>query len=157
MGIKKQRLIERAYLRNYSVIGNSAECGIGRLLIRYKFAKFFNLKSQNIKSAHYNIMSLNPNIKQFELLTVLEDWCSLTGNWNDNYKTGDIASVIKSKNSVLAFDITNEVKRWCDEVTGQMEHNGLLLKYSYEKEGESDVILSNDNTLYRNVTEVILQ
>ena len=148
--------LEYAYLRNYSVIGNSNDYGIGRLMIRYKFAKFMNLEASQIKEAKYSVLSLDTKEKHLSLLSVLEDWCSLTGNWNDHYRIGEITSTTKIQDNEIVFDITNEVKKWCEDPTGQMEHNGVLLKAVEEKEGVYYVILSNDNSLYRNVTEVIL-
>ena len=149
--------LEYAYLRNYSVIGNSETYGKGRLMIRYKFAKFFNLQSSQIKEANYYTYTLTQNNAEFELLSVLEDWCSLTGNWSKNYKTGNRTSFLKQTGFELKFNITEEVKKWCDDPDGQMEHNGVMLKFITEKEGGYSVILSNDNTLFRNVTEVILK
>lgn len=148
--------LEYAYLRNYSVIGDSKEYGTGRLLIRYKFAKYFNLEPSRIKSAYYNIFSMSKNNEKFELLSVLEDWCSITGNWNDMYKTGDRISSTRGKANILSFDITNEVIKWAEDTSGQMEHNGVLLKQQNEMSGNGSVFLSNDNTLYRNFTEVVL-
>lgn len=147
--------LEYAYLRNYSVIGNSDKYGIGRLLIRYKLVNLFNLKSSQIKTANYYIYSLTKFDDKLEMRSVLEDWCSLTGNWNKNYKIGKQASIENINRNELKFNITEEVKKWCDDPNGQMEHNGVMLKSITEKKGEKNVILSNDNTLYRNVTEVI--
>lgn len=148
--------LEYAYLRNYSVIGDSKEYGIGRLLIRYKFSKYFHLEPSKIKSAYYNIFSMSKNNEKFELLSVLEDWCSITGNWNDMYKTGDRISSTRGKANILSFDITSEVVKWAEDTSGQMEHNGVLLKQENELNGQGSVFLSNDNTLYRNFTEVVL-
>jgi len=88
------------------VIGNSADYGIGRLMIRYKFAKYFDLKSTNVKEANFYTYSLSDNIDKYELISVLEDWCSLTGNWNKNYKTGLRTSFLEPENSEMKFDIT---------------------------------------------------
>lgn len=149
--------LEYAYLRNYSVIGNSDKYGMGRLLVRYKFARFFSLRSTQIKEVNYYVYSLNETKDKFEMISVLEDWCSLTGNWSDNYKTGEKISVGEIKDHILRFDITNEVRRWCDDATGQMELNGMMLKSTTEKEGEWSVLLSNDNTLFNNVTQVNIE
>lgn len=45
---------------------------------------------------------------------------------------------------------------WCGDPDGQLEHNGVLLKSVDEAVGVYNVLLSNDNTLYRNRTEVLL-
>ena len=147
---------KNAYLRNYSVIGCSDDNGIGRLLIRYKFVKIFDLESSQIKKANYVTYSLTNNNKEYELLSVLEDWCSITGNWSKNYKTGNRTSFLNVKEKELNFDITEEVKKWCEDSDGQMEHNGVMLKSPVEIEGVYDVILSNDNSLYRVKTKIIL-
>ena len=149
--------LENAYLKNYSVIGSSDDYGVGRLLIRYHFVKPFNLTSNEIKHAYYSTYSLSENQESFELLSVLEDWCSITGNWNNHYKTGNRVSYLKPEDALLAFDITKEVKNWCDAPDGQLEHNGVLLKSAEEKEGVFSVVLSNDNVLYKNRTEIILK
>ncbi|MBQ7935707.1 MAG: hypothetical protein IJ333_05095, partial [Clostridia bacterium] len=106
---------KEAYLRNYSVIGNSEDYGIGRLMVRYKFAKFFNLRSMQVLNAKYSVYSLNEGTTGFELKTVLEDWCSITGNWTDEYKTGDVTSTATLEGHQLTFDITEEVEKWCDD------------------------------------------
>ena len=87
----------------------------------------------------------------------MEDWCGMTGNWSSNYKTGDRTTILFQDNQELKFNITKEVKKWCDDPDGNMEHNGVQLKTVEEKNGEYNVLLSNDNTLYRNRTEVILK
>lgn len=87
---------------------------------------------------------------------MLEDWCSLTGNWNKNYKSGDRISLSHLKTNELKFNITEEVKKWCNDKSGSLLRNGVKLKSTDEKKVISDVILSNDNSLYNNRTEVIL-
>lgn len=149
--------LEYAYLRNYSVIGNSADYGIGQLLIRYKFTSTFRLKADDIRSASYYTYSLTEHADRLEMKTVLEDWCSMTGNWNDHYEIGKRAALLESVTPELRFDITDEVKMWCEDLEGQLEHNGLLLKSIDEEADIYNVLLSNDNTLYRNRTEVLLQ
>lgn len=151
--------LTNAYLNNYSVIGNSTDFGIGRMLIRFKFTKNFNLKSSQIKEAYYYVYNLSKVKKnnKLELLSVLEDWCSLTGNWSYNYKTGERTTYLKSTNGELKFNITEEVKKWCDDKDGQMEHNGVELKITDEEVGIWNIILSNDNSLYRTKTEIILK
>lgn len=148
--------LTNAYLLNYSIVGNSSDYGIGRVLIRYKFAKLFNLKSTLIKEANYYTSNFSENNDKLELVSVLEDWCSITGNWNKNYKTGGGISHIKATQGVLKFNITEEVKKWCDNEDGQMEHNGIQLKSTDEKEGVFNLIASNDCSLYRVRTEVVL-
>ena len=146
--------LKYAFLRNYAVVGNSDDYGIGRLLIRYKFAKYFDLKPDIIQSAKFHMYSLNQGNEEFELLSVLEDWCSVRGNWNNNYKTGDITSKASLSDNHLDFDITEETKKWCKDESGQAEHNGVLLKTSSENNGENYIILSNDSSLYNNYTEI---
>ena len=48
------------------------------------------------------------------------------------------------------LDITESVKEWYSDESGQLEHNGLQLKYVNEDNGNS-ILLSNDNSLYMNV------
>lgn len=98
--------------------------------------------------------SLNQGYEKLELLSVLEDWCSVTGNWNSSYKTGKITSAASPVGNQITFDITNETKKWCDDESGQAEHNGVLLKTANENNGTNYIILSNDSTLYNNYTEI---
>lgn len=114
--------LKYAYLSNYSVIGNSENYGIGRLMTRYSFTKYFDLQESQIQKAYHYIYNLNDNQEKFEMLSVLEDWCSVTGNWNNNYKTGEQTSFLLQKEKILKFDITKEVRKWCSDSNGQMEH-----------------------------------
>lgn len=47
-----------AYLKNYSVVGNSPDYGIGQLLIRYQFVNKFELQQDIIDKAQYCSYSL---------------------------------------------------------------------------------------------------
>ena len=98
--------------------------------------------------------SLNQGYEKLELLSVLEDWCSITGNWNKKYKTGEKASTTSLLGNEVCFDITEEVKKWCDDKKGKLEHNGLLLKTATEEVDKHYVLLSNDCSLYNNYTEI---
>ncbi len=149
--------LENAYLCNYSVIGNNFDYGLGRLLIRYEFTRFFRLKASQIEKAEYYTYSLTNNTDQLEMLSMMEEWCSRTGNWNENYKTGLQTSLFELKDHELNFDITDEVKKWCEDPYGQLEYNGVMLKSLNEEDDIFNVILSNDNALYRNRTEIILK
>ncbi|MDR0286858.1 MAG: hypothetical protein LBI03_04000 [Clostridiales bacterium] len=148
-----------AYLKNFSVIGNSKEYGIGRLMVRFKFAKDLNISSGQVKDAYYYAYDLSGNKvgDTFELVSVLEDWCSIMGNWNMEYKTGDRTSLLENSGYEMKFDIKNEVMKWCDDPDGQMEHNGVEMKSTGENEKVYNILLSNDNSLYRNMTEIILK
>ena len=54
------------------------------------------------------------------------------------------------RDHVWRLDITEPVKAWFADESGQLEHNGLQLKYVSEDNGNS-ILLSNDNSLYMNV------
>ena len=71
-------------------------------------------------------------------------------------ENGKRTALLESVTPELRFDITDEVKMWCGDPDGQLEHNGVLLKSVDEAVGVYNVLLSNDNTLYRNRTEVLL-
>ena len=146
----KKLQLTHAYLANYSVIGNSSEYGIGRLMLRYVFSSL-NIESDAINSATYKIYALNNVDAEIELRPVLEDWCSITGNWNNNYKTGEAISKFNFQDHIWTFDITGSVKEWFADETEQLEHNGLQLKYVNESD-QSSIVLSNDNSLFMNVT-----
>ncbi len=142
-----------AFLSNYSVIGNSEEYGIGRLMIRYILSNL-RIDPATIQSAYYQLYSLNTDKGQkVQMHTVLEDWCSITGNWNSNYKTGNIASELSIQDHEWIFDITNSVREWYADEECLLEYYGLQLRYANENSGNS-IILSNDNSLYQNVTVI---
>ena len=126
-------------------------------MIRYQFTKRLHLKAENILQASYYTYSLTSRQDRLEMRTILEDWCSMTGNWNDRYAVGERAVLLESLQPELCFDITDEVKKWCGDPEGQLEHNGLLLKSADEQDGVYNVLLSNDNTLYRNRTVIKLK
>ena len=154
--------LQYAYLLNRSIIGNSPDFGVGRLYVRYRFCKPFNLKSADIKQANYYAYNLSKlkrdHPKQsFSLHSVPEDWCSVLINWNDRFDLGKKTSEYTGGNAILNFDITDEVKKWCDAPDGQMERQGVLLKASDETADIYSVLLSNDNALFRNRTEIILK
>lgn len=145
--------LTHAYLANYSVIGNSNEYGIGRLMLRYTLAPFA-IKPEQIRSVTYELYALTNTGADIELVPVLEDWCSITGNWNNQYKTGEQIFQTSFADHVWMFDITESVKAWFGDESAQLEHNGLQLRYVNENKNESDIILSNDNSLYMNVTVI---
>ena len=140
--------LTHAFLSNYSVIGNSAEYGVGRLMLRYSLTPFA-LDSSKIRSATYELYALTNENAEVELVPVLEDWCSITGNWNNQYSTGEKVFKSQMENHVWAFDITESVREWFSDKSGQLEHNGLQLKYVNE-DAEGSILLSNDNSLYMN-------
>ena len=154
--------LQYAYLLNRSIIGNSTDYGVGRSLIRYRFCNPFNLNSSDIQKATYylyDISRLNKNHpkQNFQLSSVLEDWCSLLVNWNSKLEIGNQTSHFNESGAVLDFNITNEVKKWCDDPDGLAERMGVVLKSSDETMQTRDVVLSNDNALFRNRTEIILK
>lgn len=150
----KKPELENAYLKNYSIIGNEEINGIGRLMIRFQFVKNFNITEDSLINATYSLYSLTNNYDEFELNSILEKWCSITGNWNENYKTGERVSYCKTSNNCLNFNITDVAKRWCNDPSGDLEYNGLMLKSIDEKNDIYNIILSNDNTLYKNKTVI---
>ncbi|MDP4119600.1 MAG: hypothetical protein Q8876_00880 [Bacillota bacterium] len=149
-----------SYLSNYSIIGNSDTYGKGENRIRFNFAKGINLQSSQIIKATYSVYNFsNKNPKDnLELCTMQDDWCSLISHWNDGIKYGNCTSSLKMDSGpILPFDITQEVKKWCDAPDGLAEHKGVLLRSKDEQEGIWNVIMSNDNSLYNNRTELILK
>lgn len=148
-----------SYLSNHTILGNSKDYGFGHIRIRYKFTKLLNLKSDNIIDATYSVYNLSEkNSKDtLELITLLEDWCSLTGTWANTVKTGKRITMLKTETAKLTFNIKEEVIKWCKDETGQLEHNGVLLKSINEKEECWNAISTNDCTLFNNYTEVIFK
>lgn len=153
---QRPELVE-ACLRNYSVIGNSHDYGIGQSLIRYQFVNKFNLKEEKIKKVNYFTYALTNTEDSYELCPILEEWCSLAGAWNNHYQTGTGISSIHLLEHEMKFDITEEVKKWSENKNERKEEFGLKMKSIAEKEGIYNIILSNDNSLYKNRTEIILE
>lgn len=146
--------LKNAFLSNRSIIGSSDDYGTGRLMIRYKLSEILGKKPENVVSAHFYIYSLTNNNKAFELNPILEEWCSVEGNWNNHYKFGE--SIAQALNdNMLSFDITEEVKKWINDETGTLEDYGLLMKA--KEENAYDIILNNDNTLHLNYTEIVIK
>lgn len=77
-------------------------------------------------------------------------------NWNDHLEIGKRTALLESVTPELRFDITRRGEDVVWGPDGQLEHNGVLLKSVDEAVGVYNVLLSNDNTLYRNRTEVLL-
>ena len=127
--------------------------------MRFRAASLSGLLPQEVLEANYYVYNLSNNRKgeNFELLSVMEDWCSLTGNWNNQYKTGKQIAELTQDGNELKFDITTEMREWCEDITRQGEQFGIQLKTVDEKEGEWNLLLSNDNTLYRNRTEILFR
>lgn len=151
--------LKNAYLSNYTVLGQSDAYGVGRLMIRY-FVKncFPQLKAEEIIAANQTLFSLTTSeTGSAELVSVLEDWCSMTGNWRCNFQTGERIASCKMDRHQLEFDITAAVRQWCSDDAGTLERYGLQMRMTDENGGESHVVLTNDNTLFPNVVEIQLQ
>lgn len=114
----------------------------------------FNIKKEEIEDVKFSMYSLSEKENVFLMNTVEEGWCSLLDNWNSNIEIGDSVSKAISKNHIIEFDLTEETKEWCDVKSVKNEQFGLLL--SLDKEDDYNVILSNDNALFNNRVEVIL-
>lgn len=143
-----------SYLLNHAVIGKDEKKSIGRHLIRFLFCDMFNIKKEEIEDVKFSMYSLSEKENVFLMNTVEEGWCSLLDNWNSNIEIGDSVSKAISKNHIIEFDLTEETKEWCDVKSVKNEQFGLLL--SLDKEDDYNVILSNDNALFNNRVEVIL-
>ena len=141
-------------MKNYSVIGNSKEYGIGRLFIRFPFITPLGLESSQIIDAKYCTYSLTANEDTLELVRIMEEWCSLTGNWSNNYKLGERISSELITGKELTYNITEGVKIWCDDSQGILEQHGLSMKSSDEEKEVYNIFLTNDNSLYPCRTEI---
>lgn len=148
--------LENAYLKNISYIGNSPTHGIGRLFIRFAGVSALQIKPEQVMKAQYYVYQLDKseNPSHYEMFSITEDWCSITGNWRKNKNISRKSDLYEAteKDHILKFDITKEVKCWCDDETAMLEHYGMLLKLQSE-EG-CHVLLSNDNTLFQNFLKI---
>ena len=143
-----------AYLSNCAVIGRDERDSIGRHLIRFLFCEMFDIKKEEIEKVKFSMYSLSKQENTFYMRTVKEGWCSLLDNWNSNIQIGDCVSKSTSKNHIIEFNLTEEAKEWCDINSMKDEQFGLLL--SLDKEDKYNVILSNDNALFNNRIEIVL-
>lgn len=145
-----------AYLKNYSVVGNSRDLGIGQVLTRFDFSGEFNLTHYDISEANYYLYSLTKTKNSFEVISMLEEWCSITGNWNSNYKSGDTISLGRNINdNLLCFPLKTEIVKWNDDK--KSEKYGIKIKAIDENNEIYDVVLSNDNTLFNNRLKIVLR
>ena len=142
-----------SYLSNIAVIGNQELIGTGRLMIRYKLPEIVkSFDVSKITAADFCTYSFTSTDQVLSLSPILEDWCSLTGNWNKSYRYGPAVASSVGKRGELNFDITQSVKNWCLDKNGTLEHNGLLLASEKEMMGNFDIILSNDNSIFNTRT-----
>ena len=148
-----------SFLSNYHILGNSDDFGQGQIRIRYDFASKFDLKANEIISAQYTIFNLSNNNVQdnLEMVSILEDWCSTAGTWSVPVELGELVTSLQMKSPQMEFDITDEVKKWCDSRDGMEEIFGLQLKSVDEEKGVWNVVSSNDCALFNNRTEVTLK
>lgn len=153
----KQNLLN-TYLKNFSVIGNSSMHGIGRTMMRFNFTSTYELDADDIISASYSVYNMtHGSDAAFELIEMSEQWSSSMGNWTNQYKTGETVAFTETSDAILNFDITEEAKKWCADKTGEMEVIGLMLKACNEYQNQSNIILTNDNSLYYSVTVIHLK
>ncbi|MBQ7046684.1 MAG: hypothetical protein IJN85_02945 [Oscillospiraceae bacterium] len=147
--------LKHAYLKNHVVIGQSEDLGIGRLMMLFGVESDYLFSEDMITSVDFFIYNLTPN----DTMTVtayraLEEWCSLVGNWNCNYKIGDSVSTAKAGESVIKLDITDEFKFWCGDGNGDIENYGLQLRAD-ETDNNHLILFSGDNTLFSNYTKIV--
>lgn len=149
-----QPYLKGSYLSNCYAIGNHPTKGIGRALIRYQNIQKFAVIPERIKNVSYYMYNLSSQYGDFCMKPVLDDWCSITGNWQNQYRTGDISTILHGVPGENIVNITNESKRWCADTSGQLERQGLTFQSLEDKNGQWWPFLSNDNTLYPIKTEI---
>lgn len=149
--------LKNAYLCNYALVGNNQEKGIGRMMIRYFFTHKVKLGSFRIQNASYKIYAF-PNAPDKLLLSpIMEEWCSMLGNWNSHYAIGEAVSEIEiSAPGEIQFGITEEVRKWYADPLRITEQYGLMLQSNSEMEGRYSIILTGDNALYNNHVEMTI-
>lgn len=114
--------LENAYLSNTYLLGKHEEYGVGRSLIRFQFANYFGLKAENIRKVKYYTYNLSTKpLPEFQILEVMDDWCSMTGNWSKGYRTGTVIDVLEGKQGEMAWDITTAARKWCTDASGQWD------------------------------------
>lgn len=144
-----------AYLRNYTLIGNHPEYGDSQCYIRYQFFDIFGLDPESIQSAELVTSQLTKTPLSATLHSVSTDWCSLTSNWKKKapYKPMAISQQ-KTAWGEVRFDVTEIVKKYVQDKSGELQRNGLLLK---SEEENFAILTSADSSLYPMRTEIILK
>lgn len=143
---------QNSYLSNYSIIGKN-EFGIGKRYIRFSIPNSFNINSSSVVSANFYTYCLSPTNNTYQLKTLMEDWCSLTVNWDKKIEEGYVVSESETiKGGEIKFNITEEVKKWLLDDSDQLEQFGLGLEA--KNISSNSIFLSNDNALYKTRTEI---
>lgn len=143
-----------AYLRNHSVIGVSPDLGTGQLLIRSHAFDSWDYDAESIQRADFYAYSVTQTYDILNLSCILEDWCSINGNWSKNYKTGGCVSTQEVSANILKFDITGVMRNWCRGIYSNF-CSPYGLKMESATQNTYNIVLTNDNTLYNNYIEVV--
>ena len=89
------------------------------------------------------------------LFDVEEDWCSLTVNWNTKPESGKyISSCQVKEKGEISFDITEPVKLYAANRSGDLQRNGLVMK---SEKNAYNILTSSDASLYPVRTEIVFK
>lgn len=122
-------------------------------MLRFLITEKFDLPAEDLESVTYKVKSLGER-QELEMHVLNEDWCSVTGNWDSNYNVGDCISKSSYEKGYISFNITEIMKRWCEDNEGRLEHNGVQIKL-VDEENKKLFLLSNDSVLY--IARTIIQ
>ena len=145
------------YLTNYTIIGHHPEYGDSRSYIRYQFFNNFEIRPEQVKSVKYYTYNLSKPFKNthyINLYQVIDDWCSLTMNWNSKIRFDQKIFSTPLKYGVNAFDITDIAKTYLIDKDGNLQRKGLLMK---SDENSYNIFTSSDSTLYPIRTEIVFK
>ena len=115
---------QNQYLSNYTITGSHPEYGESRCYIRYQFINGFNLDPEKIKAASYITYNMTDNAQNIDLFRVVDDWCSITSNWQNSAPFDKRVARIKAKHGIINFDITEIVKSYATDQSEELQRNG---------------------------------
>lgn len=144
-----------AYLRNYTIIGDHPDYGESECYVRYQFIREYGIPADRITSAEYITYSLTDQKQSISAFFVLEDWCSLTSNWNHKAPYGEQIGGLDASAGEIHLDISKAAQAFAKDTSGAMQSNGMLLR-SGQKGGFS-VLASSDSSLFNVRTEIIFR
>lgn len=148
-----------SYLLNYAVLGNSEAAGLGKMRMRFRIAEPFKLTADQIKRATYSTTILGNRLEENDAIVMCsneEDWCSMQSKWSNPIKEEGFGSAAVIKGNQLTLDLTDEVKKWCNDPSGNQEHYGITLKTSHQNKGSFCTVATNDNLLCTIKTEIVV-
>ncbi len=140
--------LENSYLRNYAVIGNSEEFGVGYHYVRFRLSYLFDMKAENILQAKYYVKCLNDNDIPLVMGENKQQWSSTKLVWDGQNDFSDIelSKGVMNSDGWISFDITQFVKNCINDKSLNSESIGCRIRS--QENSEYSVVATSDNSLY---------